>query len=86
MPIVLKSGSLNLLEPPGPLQACNGIALPSPYDKKPSSKLGQLRGSSDKIERKERLYLPEHALVSCTVSSSTSLSTQSVHLVLSERA
>ena len=27
MPIVLKSGSLNLLEPPGPLQACNGTAL-----------------------------------------------------------
>ena len=27
--IVLKSGSLNLLEPSGPVQACNGIALPS---------------------------------------------------------
>ena len=27
-PIVLKSGSLKLLEPPGPVQACNGIALP----------------------------------------------------------
>jgi len=27
MPIVLKSGSLNLLEPLGPVQACNGIAL-----------------------------------------------------------
>ena len=27
MPIVLKSGSLNLLEPSGPVQACNGIAL-----------------------------------------------------------
>ena len=26
MPIVLKSGSLNLLEPSGPVQACNGIA------------------------------------------------------------
>ena len=30
MSIVLKSGSLNLLEPSGPLQACNGIALPLP--------------------------------------------------------
>ena len=29
MPIVLKSGSLNLLEPSGPVQACDGIALPS---------------------------------------------------------
>jgi hypothetical protein len=27
VPIVLKSGSLNLLEPSGPVQACNGIAL-----------------------------------------------------------
>ena len=31
MPIVLKSGSLNLLEPSGPVQACNGIALPLLY-------------------------------------------------------
>ena len=30
MPIVLKSGSLNLLEPSGPVQGCNGIALPLP--------------------------------------------------------
>ena len=30
MSIVLKSGSLNLLEPSGPLQASNGIALPLP--------------------------------------------------------
>jgi hypothetical protein len=29
-PIVLKSGSLNLLEPLVPIQACNGIALPLP--------------------------------------------------------
>ena len=28
MPTVLKSGSLILLEPSGPVQACNGIALP----------------------------------------------------------
>ena len=28
MPIVLKSGSFNLLDPSGPVQACNGIALP----------------------------------------------------------
>jgi hypothetical protein len=26
--IVLKSGSFTLLEPSGPVQACNGIALP----------------------------------------------------------
>ena len=29
MPIVLKSVSLNILEPSGSLQACNGISLPS---------------------------------------------------------
>jgi hypothetical protein len=28
VPFVLNSGSLNLLEPSGTLQACNGIALP----------------------------------------------------------
>ena len=28
MSTVLKSGILNLLEPSGPVQACNGIALP----------------------------------------------------------
>ena len=31
MPIVLKSGSLNVLEPSGPVQACNGIVLPLPF-------------------------------------------------------
>jgi len=31
MPIVLKYRSLNLLEFSGPVQACNGIALPLPY-------------------------------------------------------
>jgi len=30
VPIVLKSGSLNLLEPSGPVQGCTGIALPLP--------------------------------------------------------
>ena len=29
--VVMKSGNLNFLEPSGPLQACNGIALPLPY-------------------------------------------------------
>jgi hypothetical protein len=31
VPIVLKSGSVDLLEPSGPVKACNGIALPSLY-------------------------------------------------------
>jgi len=33
VPIVLKSGSLILLEPSGLVQACNGIALPKYPDK-----------------------------------------------------
>jgi len=32
VPTVLKSGSLNLLELSGPVQACNGIALPLPIN------------------------------------------------------
>ena len=32
----MKSVNLNLLEPPGPLQACNGTALPLPYSWKQS--------------------------------------------------
>ena len=31
VPNVLNSESLNLLEPSGPVQACNGIALPLPF-------------------------------------------------------
>ena len=31
VPIVLKSGSLSLLEATGPVQACNGIALSLPH-------------------------------------------------------
>jgi hypothetical protein len=30
VPIVMKSGSLNLLESSGPVHACTGIALPLP--------------------------------------------------------
>ena len=37
VPTVLKSGSLNLLEPSGPVQACNGISLPFP----PPPELGE---------------------------------------------
>jgi len=29
--VVIKSGNLNFLEPSGPLQACNGTALPLKY-------------------------------------------------------
>jgi hypothetical protein len=29
--VVMKSGNLNFLEPSGPLQACNGTAIPLPF-------------------------------------------------------
>ena len=29
--VVTKSGKLNFLEPSGPVQACNGTALPLPF-------------------------------------------------------
>ena len=38
MPAIFKSGSLKLLEPPGPVQACDGIALPFTYKQPNSSK------------------------------------------------
>ena len=31
VPIVLKSGNLNLLEPSGPVQGFNGISVPLPF-------------------------------------------------------
>jgi len=31
VPIVLKSGNLNLLKPSGPVQACIGSAVPLPF-------------------------------------------------------
>jgi hypothetical protein len=34
VPIVFKSGSLKLLEPSGPVQACNGIASPFYFKKR----------------------------------------------------
>jgi hypothetical protein len=36
MPIVLKSGSLNLLEPSGSVKACSGTALPLPHHNEPN--------------------------------------------------
>jgi hypothetical protein len=38
VPIILKSGSLNLLEHSGPVQACNGVALPLPFTRSYTSK------------------------------------------------
>jgi hypothetical protein len=50
VPIVLKSGSLNLLEPSGPVQACNGIAicLPLHIGPKETQELPGVEEESDK--------------------------------------
>jgi hypothetical protein len=37
MPLALKSGSLNLPKPYGPVWVCNGIALPLPYPQVPDN-------------------------------------------------
>jgi hypothetical protein len=49
VPIVLKSGSLNLLEPSGPVKACNGIALPFCNIYRNSIERGTLSRRHDKI-------------------------------------
>jgi len=49
VPNVLKSGSLNLLEHSGPVQACNGIALPLPH--------GRLRFKCDGTHAETRIRL-----------------------------
>ena len=38
--VVMKSGNLNFLQPAGPLQACNGTALPLPFCDSLRKKLG----------------------------------------------
>jgi len=42
VPTVLKSGSLSLLEPSGPVQACNGIALSLPLPDKEIDTKGEV--------------------------------------------
>jgi hypothetical protein len=42
VPIVLQSGSLNLLEPSGPVKACRGIALPFTTNQPSQHKRGNI--------------------------------------------
>ena len=62
VPIVLKSGSVNLLEPSGPVQACNGIALPLHEDRHTfaitsRSVLLRMRNVSDKSCTENQIYI-----------------------------
>ena len=62
---VLKSGSLNLLEPSGPVQACNGIAVPFPL------RIADIRsvGSHGFPSLPATAHLLDTALISCTERS-----------------
>jgi len=67
VPIVLKSRTLNLLEPFGSVQACNGTALPLRKGRRPWSfvnqrfrhtiRLGKRMSTSELVSNKERLYV-----------------------------
>ena len=63
VPIVLKSGSLNILEPSGPVQACNGIALLSRTGIIPN----KLHECLKLLNLHHVLYIPMHkAIILCT--------------------
>ena len=49
VPIVKKSGGLNLLEPCGPVQACNGTALPFIYISLPVHSAGEMSNRAREI-------------------------------------
>jgi hypothetical protein len=53
VPIVLKSGSLNLLEPLEPVQACNGIALPLHYTLLPYPEEGNNFSHSQAVKEEQ---------------------------------
>ena len=68
MPIVLKSGSLDLLEPSGPVQACNGIALLYMFRALPCSSSGGLRrncvhAASGIVSHLQTVTIPEAACI-----------------------
>jgi hypothetical protein len=55
--IVLKSGSLNLLEPSGPVKGCNGIALPLPLPRVHISEIIDNTDFGEMVRDKEKLSL-----------------------------
>ena len=69
MPNVLKSWRLSLLEPSGPVQVCNGIALPLPLHKTQQQKSQVFPGhgyvkSKDKLtEAIKRAFHSEMLLI-----------------------
>jgi len=57
VPTVLKSGSLNFLEPSGPAQACNRIALPLVEDYLKESWPNEMRNPLGKQRAKITIFL-----------------------------
>ena len=67
---VFKSGSLNLLEPSEPVQACNGIALPLPFILSPTVPVSIHRSvwSSDLIHWLWKTGVPKEKLATVLLS------------------
>jgi len=64
MPIVLKSGSLNLLEPSGPVRACNGTILPSVNGNSPLCNKRYLKYTDKNLNKwKEQMYTGKMTLL-----------------------
>jgi hypothetical protein len=55
MPIALKSGSLNLLEPSGSVKACNGVALPLHYKDGRSLNLDAMKPDRYNVELSQEI-------------------------------
>ena len=68
MRIVFKSGSLNLLEPLGPVQACNGVVLPLHEDQCPLTiiSLAEVFLDSQTFEAEDVDQIRTHILCSIT--------------------
>ena len=56
----MKSGNLNFLEPSGPLQACNGTALPLPETQNLSSSVMSAKGKTFSVLVHECVWKLEH--------------------------
>jgi len=57
--VVTKSGNLNFLEPSGPVQVCNGTALPLPLSLQKATKLysGIYCMDLNEMEARDKFYL-----------------------------
>jgi hypothetical protein len=65
----LKSGSLNLLEPYGPIQACNGIALPLPL---PYTSMTFFKITSKYFNNNSKYFCTNHLHIFATDHTMTS--------------